>query len=242
MSIEKEEKKERKKVIKENYFDQREEDAVLRFLATDSAQERNEIYNTYLKGPLDKMISSIIRRYKLYRKDMDFIEIHHDTHGFLMTKVEKFKPAKNKKAYSYFGTICKNYLMGQIIKDQKDTNRNVSYEDISSSLENRPDMVYYLENEKTEADDIIQIFISELKTYLEQQNLSDNEIKLGISLLELFENYKTNFESTENNKYNKNIILLSIREMTNLNTKEIRSSMKKFKKLYLSVLNKVIDQ
>ena len=242
MSIEKEEKKERKKVIKENYFDQREEDAVLRFLATDSAQERNEIYNTYLKGPLDKMISSIIRRYKLYRKDMDFIEIHHDTHGFLMTKVEKFKPAKNKKAYSYFGTICKNYLMGQIIKDQKDTNRNVSYEDISSSLENRPDMVYYLENEKTEADDIIQIFISELKTYLEQQNLSDNEIKLGISLLELFENYKTNFESTENNKYNKNIILLSIREMTNLNTKEIRSSMKKFKKLYLSVLNKVTDQ
>ena len=242
MSIEKEEKKERKKVIKENYFDQREEDAVLRFLASDSAQERNEIYNTYLKGPLDKMISSIIRRYKLYRKDMDFVEIHHDTHGFLMTKVEKFKPAKNKKAYSYFGTICKNYLMGQIIKDQKDTNRNVSYEDISSSLENRPDMVYYLENEKTEADDIIQIFISELKTYLEQQNLSDNEIKLGISLLELFENYKTNFESTENNKYNKNIILLSIREMTNLNTKEIRSSMKKFKKLYLSVLNKVIDQ
>jgi hypothetical protein len=172
---------------------------------------------------------------------MDFNEIHHDTHGFLMTKVEKFKPAKNKKAYSYFGTICKNYLMGQIIKDQKDTNRNVSYEDISSTLENRPDMVYYLENEKTEADDIIQIFISELKTYLEVQNLSENEIKLGISLLELFENYKTNFESTENNKYNKNIILLSIREMTNLNTKEIRSSMKKFKKLYLGVLNKVID-
>lgn len=240
MSIE-EEKNKIKKGTKENYFDQREEDAVLRFLATNSAEERNDIYNTYLKGPLDKMISSIIRRYKLYRKDMDFNEIHHDTHSFLMTKVEKFKPAKNKKAYSYFGTICKNYLMGQIIKDQKDTNRNVSYEDISSTLENRPDLVYYLENEKAEADDIIQVFISELKTYLEDQNLSDNEIKLGISLLELFENYKTNFESTENNKYNKNIILLSIREMTNLNTKEIRSSMKKFKKLYLTVVNKMID-
>ncbi len=240
MSIE-EEKNKVKKGTKENYFDQREEDAVLRFLATNSAEERNDIYNTYLKGPLDKMISSIIRRYKLYRKDMDFNEIHHDTHSFLMTKVEKFKPAKNKKAYSYFGTISKNYLMGQIIKDQKDTNRNVSYEDISSTLENRPDLVYYLENEKAEADDIIQVFISELKTYLEDQNLSDNEIKLGISLLELFENYKTNFESTENNKYNKNIILLSIREMTNLNTKEIRSSMKKFKKLYLTVVNKMID-
>ena len=43
------------------------------------------------------MISSIIRRYKLYRKDMDFEEIHTDTHSFLMTKVDKFKPDKNKK-------------------------------------------------------------------------------------------------------------------------------------------------
>ena len=38
----------------------------------------------------------------------------------LTVGVDKFKPAKNKKAYSYFGTICKNYLMGQIIKDQKE--------------------------------------------------------------------------------------------------------------------------
>ena len=111
MSIEKEQKTKAKKTGKENYFDIREEDAVLKFLASNSTQERNEIYNTFLKAPLDKMISSIIRRYKLYRKDMDFQEIHNDTHGFLMTKVEKFKPAKNKKAYSYFGTICKNYLM-----------------------------------------------------------------------------------------------------------------------------------
>ena len=63
------------------------------------------------------MIESIIRRYKLYRKDMDYNDVHTDAHSFLMTKVDKFKPAKNKKAYSYFGTICKNYLMGQILKE-----------------------------------------------------------------------------------------------------------------------------
>jgi hypothetical protein len=65
------------------------------------------------------MISSIIRRYKLYRKDMDFKEIHTDTHSFLMTKIDKFKPAKEKKAYSYFGTICKNYLMVKSLKTKK---------------------------------------------------------------------------------------------------------------------------
>ena len=58
---------------------------------------------------------------------------------------------------------------------------------------------------------------------------------------ELFENYKTIFLGTDNNKFNKNIILLSIREMTNLSTKEIRTAMKRFKKLYYVVLNKIIE-
>ena len=44
---------------------------------------------------------------------------------------------------------------GSILKDQKETNRKVSYEDISSALENRPDMVYYLEFEKIDAEKII---------------------------------------------------------------------------------------
>ena len=56
-----------------------------------------------------------------------------------------------------------------------------------------------------------------------------------------FENYKTIFLGTDNNKFNKNIILLSIREMTNLSTKEIRNAMKRFKKLYYVVLNGMIE-
>jgi hypothetical protein len=234
-------KKRGRKTTNTNYFDVVEENAVRMYLTAETFEEKNQIYNEFLRGPLDKMISSIIRRYKLYRKDMNFTEIHTDTHSFLMTKVDKFKPSKNKKAYSYFGTICKNYLMGQIIKDQKDTNRKVSYEDISSNLENRPDMVYYMEFEKTEADDVIQEFLDELKRYLDNEQLTDNETKLGIALLELFENYKTIFLGSDNNKFNKNIILLSIREMTNLSTKEIRTAMKRYKKLYYVVLNGIIE-
>lgn len=230
-----------RKVSKENYFDVEEEMAVRMYLTATTFNEKNEIYNQYLRGPLDKMISSIIRRYKLYRKDMDFKEIHTDTHSFLMTKIDKFKPSKEKKAYSYFGTICKNYLMGQIIKDQKDMNRKVSYEDISSNLENRPDMVYYLEYEIVDAQDIISEFLDELRTMVDGGDLSDNERKLGLALQELFENYKEIFLGNENNKFNKNVILLSLREMTNLSTKEIRSAIKKYKKLYYVVLNGLLE-
>jgi hypothetical protein len=225
-------KKRGRKAVNLNYFDVREEEAVRNFLIAETSYEKNKIYNEFLKAPLDKMISSIIRRYKLYRKDMDFEEIHTDTHSFLMTKVDKFKPDKNKKAYSYFGTICKNYLMGQIIKDQKETNRKISYEDISASLEERADMSYRIDDDIVETDAIINEYLKELKDFIDSEQLNDNEMKLGYALIDLFDNYETIFSGADNNKFNKNVILLSLREMTNLSTKEIRSSIKRFKKLY----------
>jgi len=228
-----------RKIKSNNYFDVREETAVVMFLQAETMKERNEIYNEFLKKPIEKMVSSIIRRYKLYRKDMSFDEILNDTHSFLITKSDKFIPDKNKKAYSYFGTICKNYLMGQIIKDQKDTNRKVSYEDISSSLEERPDLVYYIENDVVESDKIITDYIIQLKTFIDVSSLNENEVKLGYALLELFENYDSIFIGNDNKKFNKNLVLMSIREMTNLSTKEIRLSMKKYKKLYFDFVKSI---
>jgi len=226
-----------KKGTGENYFDVREENAVRMFLTASTFDEKNKIYNEYLRFPLDKMISSIIRRYKLYRKDMDFVEVHTDTHSFLMTKIDKFSPSKEKKAYSYFGTICKNYLMGQILKDQKEQNRKISYEDISSDLENDSKMVYYMDIEPVEEVNMIPILQNSIKETLECGELNENEIKLGIALNDIFENYETIFPATDNNKFNKNVILLSLREMTNMSTKEIRASIKKYKKLYIGLLD-----
>jgi len=225
-----------------NYFDVAEERAVKLFLLGDSWEEKNKIYNQYLRKPLDKMISSIIRRYKLYRKDMDFKEIHSDTHSFLMTKIEKFDPTIDKKAYSYFGTICKNYLMGQIIKDQKETNRKISYEDISSSLEDDMRFSYMMDDEHLDSSSIISLLTEELKSFIELENLNDNEKKLGFALIDLFENYNTIFIGANNNKFNKNIVLLSLREMTNLTTKEIRISMRKYKKLYGAIINLILKE
>ena len=234
-------KRGRKPKTTTNYFDVREETAVVLFLNAETIHERNKIYNEFLKAPIEKMVSSIIRRYKLYRKDMSFDEILNDTHSFLITKSDKFVPDKNKKAYSYFGTICKNYLMGQIIKDQKETNRKISYEDISTDLESRPDMIYYMDSDSVDSENIILDYIEKLKVFVESQNLNDNEKRLGESLIDLFENYDNIFVGNDNKKFNKNLVLLSLREMTNLSTKEIRLSMKKFKKLYFDFVRK-IDQ
>ena len=57
-------KKKGRKPTSNNYFDEVEENAVREYLTATTMDEKNRIYNNFLKIPLDKMISSIIRRYK----------------------------------------------------------------------------------------------------------------------------------------------------------------------------------
>jgi hypothetical protein len=149
-----------------------------------------------------------------------------------MTKISKFDTTKNYKAYSYFGTICKNYLMGTIQKDQKLMNRSVSYEDISSRIEDRADLSYIIDEEIIDYKDVVNKLTVELEKFIEEETLNENEQKLGYALVEVFTNFEKIFQVGEGNKFNKNLILLSLREMTSLSTKEIRVAMKKFKKLY----------
>jgi hypothetical protein len=130
--------------------------------------------------------------------------------------------------------------MGQIIKDQKDVNRKISYEDISTDLENNENYSYSIDDDDYDSEIIIKKFLIELRQYLTKKDLNDSELKLGEALIELFNNYNSIFMGNSNNKFNKNVILLSLREMTNLSTKEIRNSLKKFKKIYINMVEKII--
>ena len=218
------------------YFGEDQEKAVVNYLESTDETEKNKIFNEYLREPLIIMVESIIRRYKLYRKDMDFNEIHTDTMSFLITKINKFDHTKNTKAYSYFGTICKNYLMGAIQKDTKEQNRQVSYDDISSDVEDSTDLSYVIDEHVIDYQAIIIKLTSNLEEFVENQNLNENEQKLGYALLEIFSNFDKIFQVGDGNKFNKNLILLSLREMTSLSTKEIRVSLKRFKKMYDGIL------
>lgn len=218
------------------YFGEDQEQAVVRYLKSEDEDERNKIFNEYLREPLIIMVESIIRRYKLYRKDMEFEEIHTDTMSFLITKINKFNPDANHKAYSYFGTICKNYLMGAIQKDVKEQNRQISYDDISSDIEGRSDLSYVIDEYTIDYRDVIIKLTNTLEEFMEKEILTENEQKLGYALLEIFANFDKIFQVGDGNKFNKNLILLSLREMTSLSTKEIRISLKRFKKMYNGIL------
>ena len=223
----------------EMYFGPNEEKAVNDYLASTDDIERNLIYNQWLKEPLNKMIESIIRKYKLYRKGETFEDLHSDTLSFLMTKAHKFENARGKKAYSYYGTICKHYILGLLIKDEKHTRQTASYEDISSDIEERKDLSYVIDEDDFSMDDFFKILTNGIKNELNDEHLplkkrlNENERKVGQSLVEILQNWETAFDTMNGgSKYNKNSVLETMRNYTNLSTKDIRLAMRRFKELY----------
>lgn len=221
------------------YFGPNEEEAVIKFLESTDEAERNLIFNEWLRAPLEKMIESIIRRYKLYRKGVSFEELHSDTISFLMTKVHKFESGRGKKAYSYFGTITKNYILGLLMKDEKYMKQTMAYEDMSDSLESREDLIYNIDDDNMSMDDFINKIIVGVENELNgeqpqsKKKLTENEKKVGYALIDILKNWETAFDSMDGGKkYNKNSVLETMREYTHLTTKDIRLAMKRFKDLY----------
>jgi hypothetical protein len=224
------------------YFGPEEEIAVVKFLECNDEIERNAIYNKWLRAPFDKMIESIIRRYKLYRKGVSFEDLHSDTLSFLITKADKFEKDSGKKAYSYYGTICKHYILGLLIKDDGVLKQLYSYEDLSQSyLDDREDLQYEMEDE---SDFIISDFINKLTNDIKKQidnnenlplkkRLNDNEIKVGYALIDILGNWEETLDVMNGgSKFNKNSVLETMRNYTNLSTKDIRASMKRYKDIY----------
>ncbi len=230
------------------YFGPAQEEAVVKFLESDDEIERNRIYNQWLREPLDKMIESIIRRYKLYRKNYSFEDLHADTLSFLITKAHKFDTESGKKAYSYYGTICKNYILALLIKDDKNLKTSLSFEDTFGSIQEREDLVYDLKDTDYDLSSFIQEISDEIKEELDsdgdesKKRLTENEKKVGNALVDILDNWETIFENMEGgSKYNKNTVLATIRDYTNLTTKDIRVSMRRYKKLYYLIKDDRVD-
>lgn len=207
-------------------------------IITDEVKQ-SKIYNEYLKYPFERMVELIIKKYKLYRANMTLEEQIDDTISFLITKAAKFEPARNKKAYSYYGTVCKHYNLGLVQKERKTLNQSVPYEERAEEIENREDLSYRIDDNNQYP---VELFIKKIslgiKKELENDNLgkkklTDNERKVGDSLIEILDNWELSLQTMDgSHKFNKNSVLETMRNLTNLSTKDIRIAMKRFKEMY----------
>ena len=145
------------------------------------------------------------------------------------------KETHNYKAYSYCGTVCKNYLMFKSTQYAKKKIRNTSYDDVFEDLSNN---VKYSTNETSYAEIAEKLVVNvayEIERMIEnaEENLlNENEIKVENALVNLLRNWEEVLPDGGSNKLQKSSVLYFLREETMMSTKEIRDNMKKYKCVY----------
>lgn len=229
------EKKEKRKKS-EPYFTQETEDAIVLYLKTESQYERERIYNNYIHRPFYKLVENIIHSFKLssYSSVDKLSDLKYEVISFLLQKLPKYNQA-NGKAYSYFGTIAKRYL---IIENKKNyssikTKTNLSEVDndkiILEDLLNRPDF-----SDLMDRTPFIDMFIVYVEDNYSSYFKKTNDIKICFAVLELFRK-RENIEI-----FNKKAIYLYIKEITDCNTTQVTRAIKKLKLLYVVIYNQYL--
>lgn len=145
------------------------------------------------------------------------------------------KETHNYKAYSYCGTVCKNYLMFKSTQYAKKKIRNTSYDEVFEELCNSMKYSTSETNYTEIAEKLVVDVAYEIERMIEnaEENLlNENEIKVGNALIDLLRNWEEVLPNGGSNKLQKSSVLYFLREETMMSTKEVRDNMKKYKCIY----------
>ncbi len=209
-----------------HYFTKVHEDAIIRYAQTSCIKERTELYVNYIQPAFNEMVDKIVFTYKF--TNLPNIEyLRDECKIWLMTILDKYDPNKGSKAFSYFSVITKNWFIHKVKQQQKRRQREVEYDNISKRFEEE-----YLSTDESyvsirEEDEFWNSFYTELKSW-DTSQMKENDLKVYKAIIILFES-KDDIEI-----FNKKAIYLYLREITNLSTKQIVNSLKKFRKRYFN--------
>jgi|TARA_R110002072_G_scaffold89941_4_gene201499 hypothetical protein len=214
-------KKKRKRKKKNQYFTQFHEDAIVEYTGSEDNHHRNELYKNIIQPVFKEMINKIVFTYKFTNlPNVDSLKDECEMH--LVTILSNFDPSKGSKAFSYFSVITKNWFIAKVKKTAIQLRREAGYEEISKRVEMDKLAIYNTYDSDREKKEYMEHLWVEIRKW-EKQNLKENERKILEAIKILF----TDAETIE--IFNKKAIYLYIREITNLNTKQVLNSLNKFR-------------
>ncbi len=212
-----------------NYFTQETEDAILKYVSSIDDDERNQIYNDRIDYAFHKLAENIIHTFKFYYTEVDTLkELKHEVVVFLLSKLHLYRAEKGK-AYSYFGTIAKRYLILYNEANYKKLKEKGALEEADD--DKRVFNSIMREADEEELITFVDYFIAYVDVNLSKIFTKVIDIKIADAIIELFKNR----EILE--IFNKKAIYIYIREIVDVKTPQITKIINKLKTIYKKLLN-----
>jgi hypothetical protein len=170
---------------KRKYFTQETEDAIVKYNSTSDPIEKNRIYEGEIHYAFFKLTQNIIHTFKFYHTEVEDLEhLQHEIIVFLLSKIHLFNPENGAKAYSYFGTIVKRWLILYNEKNYKKKIQKSSVED----LEKDENYSYTLDggSSKDKLSNFIDVYVDFISENIYEIFPKGNDAQIADAVLELF--------------------------------------------------------
>jgi hypothetical protein len=225
----------RKPKTKNNYFTEDTDNAIIKYRLAESDTEKNKIYNDEIHYAFYKLAENIIHTFKFYYTEVDNIEdLKYEVISFLLQKLHLYDKSKGK-AYSYFGTIAKRYLIIYNQKNYKKLVAKIEVNDLDNQNITHEKLIEYPESNEINRSVVIDAFIKKVDDSIIDIFDKEDDIKAAIAILEIFKKR----ESID--IFNKKALFIYVKEMANVQSSTITKVITKLKGIYLKILNQQIE-
>jgi len=227
----------RRPKTKNQYFTSDTEEAIIEYLNETDPAKRNKIYNERIWYGFHKLTENIIHTFKFYYTEVDTIaDLQHEVTAFLLEKLHLYKQEKGK-AFSYFGTIAKRYLILYNNNNYKKLKQKAEVDAIDKDQSITIDIVnnQSIEEPKDKATEFIIYMLKYMDLHLFDHFPKEEDARTADAILELFRK-RENIEL-----FNKKAIYIYIREITDQTTPQITKVIKKMKKIYKKLMAQYIE-
>lgn len=219
----------RKKKTTRQYFTLETENAIVQYLQSDVLSERNRLFNEHINYSIHKLAENIIHTFKFYYTELDNVEdLKHEVVVFLLEKFHRYDQNQGR-AYSFFGTIAKRYLIVYNENNYKKLKIRSPLEAVDEDKKVFSNIINQDSDKKLVA--FVDSYVRYIDRHMEKIFTTPVEQSIATAVLEIFKR-RENLDV-----FNKQQFYFYIREITGQGTPAITKVMKELKKIYKKLLN-----
>lgn len=210
---------------KKNYFTQETEDAIVLYNNTTDPVLKSKIYEEQIHYAFFKLTENIIHTFKFYNTEVDKLtDLQQELIIFLLTKIHLFDPTRGSKAYSYFGTAVKRWL---IVYTKKNYTKKLNIIPLEGTSQ---DEQYASSDLDPKYKDKLSNFMDQYVEYCSKNIYElfpkDEDAKVADAVLECFR------KRDELDVFNKKALYIYIREMIDVKTPKITKVAERLYKIF----------
>lgn len=215
------------------YFDETTQQSIVNYKNEPDTEQKKKIYVKEILPSFDSLVENLINVYGFNVAYESKNDLKNECLEFLYTAVDKFNPDKGSKAFSYFNVVAKNWLT---IKSKQNNKKVQNYISIDNKEDISKEDLELIENYNIvpSYDDILvakenKDLFQNILSAVSQRVKTDNEKKCITAIQSLI-------TSADNiDLLSKRAILIYVREMTDLSSKQLSMVLSSLKRHYKEV-------